>query len=465
MNALRELPTLPLALAGSTHPTLRSAWERFAQVSAAGLDTPPCGDILERYDFAGIERVACICFWGRSGSFLLASYLDAHPETLALPLDCAAGIYPFAREFAALNVWEKLIVYPSYVAERYGAPADLFQGGHAIAPARYYGAVQALHTACAALPLAQLAGRRRFFQLLHVAYALALGRTLSTNRPLVVYAQHATDDALAQLLHADFPECRFLHTVRDPISAVDSWFERQQQLQLATRGGRLEGARFVHPGTETLRTLLSWDRPHHFQEERTRAVRFEDLHLAPEATMRRVAEWLGLSFAPSLLASTFNGRPFVWQNGARSWVGANPANAQRRSRNLNAADRALVCALFRDDIRAWGYPVAPWLESRAGCTAMLMLGLFLYMRIERITAATILRRQLAPALRAGKLLYVARGLKFLVMLRARMLRLLVRAARRPRDRALLRPLQSLTETAAADSSAARVPSSSAARGG
>ncbi len=436
--------SVPLALEGGTSPLLQRACAAYReQAQAAGELAAHKLELVQHYDVGGMQRAVNICYWGRSGSFLLASYLDSHDEIVMLPQECAAGIYPFWSRFAALTVWEKLLTYPTYLTSKYGPTVDFFAGEYAIESVHYYAAVHALFAAYGERPAAWLNTRQRFFQLLHVAYALAKGQRTADPRPLMVYAQHATDDELAQLFRADFPQGLFIHTIRDPISTVDSWFERQVVMQSEVRGQRLDLAlRYVHPATETMRTLLRWDRPHVGMHERTRAIRFEDLHLQPEATMRRLAQWLGIGFRPSMLESTFNGRPFVWRSAGKPWVGANPSNAQRRSNNLNRADRVLIYALLQRNFLAWGYPMSRVFHSRTLCLAVLSVAWLLPMKIEWITAQMILSRQAWPALRRGKVRFAGGAGYFLLRLRARMMGLIAREgrARLTGKRPLLQPL-------------------------
>ena len=158
--------------------------------------------------------------------------------------------------------------------------------------------------------------------------------------------------------------------------------------------------------------------------------------------MRRLAPWLGIAFRSSMLESTFNGRPFVWRNGDQSWVGAKPSNAQRRSNNLNRADRMLIFALLQRNFLAWGYPMPRAFHSKTLCLAVLGLLWLLPMKIERITAQMIVGRQAWPALRRGQVRFACGAGYFLLMLRARMMRLLARegGARLAGKRPLLQPL-------------------------
>lgn len=102
--------------------------------------------------------------------------------------------------------------------------------------------------------------------------------------------------------------------------------------------------------------FLIWDRPHRGMESRTRAIRFEDMHLAPEVMMRGLADWIGIPYHPCLLESTWNGAPYVIEIRGVSWCGPNPVNVKHRWKNLNPADRLLIFALLHDNFVAWNYP-------------------------------------------------------------------------------------------------------------
>ena len=395
------------------------------------------------YDVAGIVRIVNICFWGRSGSYLLASYLDDHDDILTMPMVASLSMYTFFDRFAFLSVWDKLLVYPTYSEHKCGPDGAFFSGDSAIDESHYRAAVAALEAQHRRRGPQWLNTSQRFVQLLHVAYALALERRPANARPLIVYAQHWSDDGLAARYVADFPQGLFLHTVRDPIANLDSWFERQLWLQKAGmgtalfgRGYRIDQAdRYLSPAAATIIDLLSWDRPHRGMADRSRAVRFEDMHKDLEAIMRRVAAWIGVDYQPSMLASTFNGRPHVNESGNKKWVGSNPANAARRSRNLFATDRWFAAALMREDFTDWGYAFPKLL--RQGWARTLVIGVLwvLPLKMEWVGAGQLLQLQAWPALRQGR---VAFALGALAHILGRRLRLMVflagQAAQRLRGR-------------------------------
>jgi hypothetical protein len=436
---------LPLALHQSADERLLEAQRAYLQAlpGAEALGAAKV-DLLRHYDAPGMQQAVAICFWGRSGSQLLASYLDGHADLVLLPLNCGEAIYEFCEKFPQLNLWEKLVAYPTFLSsKKWGMNGALFAGDHAISPAHYYATVHGLFTLYGERPAAWLAERQRFVQFIHVAHAVAAGRRPATPRPVIIYAQHWTDEERAQQFIADFPEGRFLHTIRDPISALDSWFDRQIDIQIARRDHGLDPAeKLFDPATETFHSLVRWDRPHAGMEQRTRAIRFEDLHLTPAAVMQRVAAWLGIPFRPALLESTYNGAPFVWKSEGASWVGANPANARRRSRNLTFLDRWLIFAILRGNFMAWDYPMPRLFRSRV--RSMLVSGLLLWlpMKMERATAWVLLKKQALPATRSGRLGFALRAAVHVLALRLRMMRMLAgeTRARLIRRKELLRPL-------------------------
>jgi hypothetical protein len=335
--------------------------------------------LLGGYDVLGMNRAATICHWGRSGSVLLASFFDDHEDIITLPNQTSEYAYPFFNDYKSLSLWEKLIAYPAYSEIKKGNSGDFFlknnpDGNFAIEPADYFAAVEALFAIYGDRPAAELEARPRFIQFLHVAYAGALGKPAITPRPLMISAQHWVNEQLAQDFVEDFPDARFLHTIRDPISAFDSWLERHFVWQFKDNADPASGYRY--PAYDAVRDLLAWDAGHRGMRARTRAVRFEDLHLAPAETMRRLAVWLVVPFRPSMLESTLNGKPYVVEAGGQTWVGSNPKNARRRSKNLNSVDRLAVFTLLHRNFVEWNYPypkILRWAWLRIGLIAFCTL--------------------------------------------------------------------------------------------
>lgn len=383
------------------------------------------------YDISNMRRAATICHWGRSGTVLFASFLDSHPEVLILPNQLSESIYPFLADFAELTLWQKLLIYPAYSATKKSTSGDFFlpdnpDGDYAISPAGYLAAVMALYREYGAISCDGTESRAGFFRFLHVAYALAQDRQAGHPRPMIIFAQHWWNELLAARFREDFPGAKFLHTVRDPISAVDAWLEMHFKWQLGGSGPVSRG--YPYPVFDAYRDLLSWDLPHPGMSSNSRAVRFEDMHTEPDSLMCRVAHWLCIAEPGARITSTLNGRPYVVVIDAQRIVGSNPARAVRRSRNLGAFDRLLIFALLYRNFVDWRYPVpavlrSPWLRA-----LILLAGSMIPSRLEATNAAALLRRQCLPALKSGRIGY-AGGTPFVILIRrGRIMWLILRAA-------------------------------------
>lgn len=112
----------------------------------------------------------------------------------------------------------------------------------------------------------------------------------------------------ADYLLAHFPTARFLWVVRDPRDMVTTW------RQLAP-GGALRASEIWRRDQRDSLRLFQFLR----DIDRCRLVRFEELVLQPESTLRSICPWLGVDFEPSMLH--FHDHELVGDNARRivSW--------------------------------------------------------------------------------------------------------------------------------------------------
>lgn len=376
-------------------------------------------ELSRHYDFVGIDTVAAIAPWGRSGSILLASYFDGHDQVMALPALRSNCIYIFFAAYSTLSLHEKLLAYPSFDeshdphSDAAGCGRSLFDGPFAIDRHRYSIVAQAVSAVYDTLPPEFATSSKGFFIAVHVTFDRALGRRPRTRTPLIVCALHEWDNPTATHLLEEFPNARFIHTVRDPISSVDrlfDWFfdpnlltERQPTAaERAESAGRSARYISVLAAWMALRQIIDADRPHRVTEGRTRVVRFEDLHHRTADTMRDLAGWLGIAFASLLTESTFAGRPYVVDRGGKSWSGPRRERLKRDSRNLSRMDRALIYALFYENCLAWGYPCPRVFDYRLLRLAVILLAALRPTRMEAIVAKAAWRRRVWPWLKQGQ---------------------------------------------------------------
>jgi hypothetical protein len=375
---------------------------------------------LRRYDVLAMDRAVAICAWGRSGSVLLASYLDGHDDVVMLPELSARNLYTFFELYPSLPLRDKLIAYP--------ATEQLFEGDFAISSTSYYAAVQAILELYGSRPREFLESRRAFVLFVHIAYNLALGRRPASSRPLIVYPQHEWHRPTARRLVEDFPQAKFIHTVRDPIALCDRladvWLAETERLpppqprpdtnetRSATRRPSMRVAPWWVLSFQQFKDLLrrqrfhvlrliNRDRPHIGMESRSRAIRFEDLHRDPAETMRGLAAWLGLSYQATLLDSTFNGIPYVVTRDGKAWTGRRPEQAQRNLRHISLKDRGLLFALFHENFVAWNYPCPRIFGNPMVRCVVFALLVLVPMKMEIMVARAAFKRTILPAVRHG----------------------------------------------------------------
>jgi hypothetical protein len=401
----------------------REAEEQFRPFDTVELRAEAAREMEELrrdYDFQGIDRVVAIEPWGRSGSMLLASYFDGHDDVLTLPALRSNGIYIFFGAYSTLSLREKLQSYPLFDefhdphSAAAGCGRSLFEGPFSIGRGEYLAAVLAVCAVYDTLPPEFTGSARGFFIALHVAFNRALGRRPRTSRPLIVCAQHERDNPTATHLVEDFADARFIHAVRDPISAVDrlfDWFfdadllpERQPTAAERLQRDYARPARYVSVLAPwmVLRLMIDSDRPHRGVVGRTRVVRFEDMHHRTGEVMRDLAGWLGLPVTPALSQSTFIGKAYVVARDGKSWSGPRREKIKRESRNLWRKDRALIYGLFRENFVSWGYPCPKAFDHWPIRLAAISLTALLPTRMEWIVAKAAWRRRVWPLLKRGQ---------------------------------------------------------------
>jgi LPS sulfotransferase NodH len=197
---------------------------------------------------------------------------------------------------------------------------------------------------------------------------------------LTLYAEAHRDTPLPQLvigektpahlgevptLVAWFPDARIVHTVRDPRGVYASRLRRAQQGEwgLKARLPWLPGWLVdpLLPPIEMIYAARSWNAAAKWDRrlpaalgERYLRIRFEDLVTDPEATVRRVCGFLGVTFVPAMLVDTdIVGSSFESDRHARS--GFDAAIADRWRQEVGAPARRLLGWATRGDLARLGY--------------------------------------------------------------------------------------------------------------
>ena len=354
-----------------------------------------------------IERAVSIHYYGRGGSFFLQSLLDGHPDVLTFPANYLCGYFVFWDEFGHLPAVELCAAFvdcydvlfdPRSQTPVLGAGAGIGLEFNFTAMGERHSEALGVDRDLFAFTLLRLlkheiadamtetVARKFFFQALHVAYAEALGRQFDSPNPLIVFQAHNPFFHAIDQLFSDFgPDLKCLHSVREPLQTLASWYRSMRED---------EGVDDLDLPRDTLVRALAHASPiftwtHHlspdFQgvgryvemnQRNSRAVRLEDLHQAPEETTQRLCHWLGIDWHQALLASTFDGKLWHWKVRGETLSGFQSQTISRRHDDvLSGFDRLRLRFLLADKHAAWGYGLPAWF----GLTPLRLLAFGLWL--------------------------------------------------------------------------------------
>lgn len=333
---------------------------------------------------------------GRSGSLLLTSLFDSHPEVLMFPgaSDFYSGIYPRASApggswqeevRSALHAWQTT---PHLNACRHLGPnRDQFF---------FYDpdfVVATMEKALAGGP----ASRKRLFLAYLYAIGVFLKRDLSKIRHLWAH-EHTdvpTDDFIKTILE-DFPEARFVCTVRHPATNYTSLLKMRKVIgELGLHDWQYNFS-MAGKGWWAYRDFLRCYEPY---GSRFLFVRLEDMQRSKATYIKALAANLGISDSPTLSQSTFAG--LLWWGDIFAAPEAGFRNARKATipRWLEAA----MVWLLSPEMKTIGYetPSSPyrWLSLLLfplwrwdDVRPLFDLGYYRHLRSQRLSVlGTVLR--------------------------------------------------------------------------
>ena len=308
--------------------------------------TAPLAELLEDPD--AVQDPVAILHWGKSGSYLLCSLLDGHPQALQNPFDSMFSY--FYREGQLFADRPDGTVAADEATRWAAANYDSIAGNRQPAVEARAAFLFFLGRILSRCPNGL--SRRYLFKAVHVAYAAARHKPLSTRRPFLIWNLHVlqTPDVLLKL----YPDIRFVTTVRFPEKALDS-----ELFTFCFQTRNLDAPEIVR---RSLGGIFDRDTPILTDHV---GLRFEDMHCRPEATMRALAGWIGIDWAPSLIASTIDGEDYYFSGqhvhtrpsaDPRGVTGFSPERALDRSFSImSPVDRLLFRLVLARQYQAWGY--------------------------------------------------------------------------------------------------------------
>jgi tetratricopeptide (TPR) repeat protein len=312
------------------------------------------------------DNIIALLHFGRSGTGLLHSLIDNHPEISTLP-----SIY--FSEYYNAEVWGKLITQgwaqlPKNFIQQF---AVLFDAGSLVPVLNIdklltnIGKKEGMTTVgenrdevltmdqnrfCAELKKIMIGYSsltpQAFFTLAHNAYEKALNK--SPNKQTIFYHIH-NPSTYAKLNFLRYnPDAKLLMIVREPVQSCESWVKKVIN----------ESSDNTHNQIVTM--LFDIDQIA-FRRQDSIGVRLEDLKARPEATMAALCDWMGIEENPTLYEMTAQGKKWWGDPSSPDYTskGMSPFNDSAITRKVgnifSEQDQFILRTLFYPFSVRFGY--------------------------------------------------------------------------------------------------------------
>lgn len=250
------------------------------------------------------QRACFIAGPAKSGTTLLTSLLDGHPDLLVLPEETA--YFPTVLTKYGRRSRREQFNYLTQLSL-----ANVLFGGPCKWGRRDYShfATAGLLAAFEEAAFDPANAHRDLLALLLASYARILGRAPESVRYWVEKTPANRDHLPA--IFARFPSSKVLMTIRDPRALLASHIQLEQTRQLR----RFSIYLLVHHWRTAARIALQ-QRTAPATDQRVLTLDFEELVQQPDVQMRRVCAFLGIEYRPNLLEPTKIGRQWTGNSAA-----------------------------------------------------------------------------------------------------------------------------------------------------
>ena len=170
------------------------------------------------------------------------------------------------------------------------------------------------------------------------------------------------EDVKEFFLH--FSKVKVLHMWRDPISSIDSMYKHVHQTiifkadEVKVGFGKRSVTQLI---LDAIFLDISWldinKRPTPFnlyarlkfpfiEKNESKYIWLEELHLNPKEVLTKLCIWLDIKWYDLLLDSTFDGKKYWNRNGSDSFSGFNPEFATKKSNLINESDELVYKYIY-----------------------------------------------------------------------------------------------------------------------
>ena len=292
----------------------------------------------------------------KSGTTMLHRLFDGHPDALVYPCDLAF-LYAYFPCFATRNC--DSLTLRQRLAGILRASLGPYDGKSPTAGAKPIDVDAFTAEVLEMLSDVQLLRRSDVMQAVLSTFIALSGK----HQKAVLFVKETSQTIFSDQIDPR-QSMRFLQVIRDPrdnyaaISAgVESYYSKIGEDHRESLASVINRAR--------MDLLIASQRSRAVSND-FHAVRFEDLVLNPSKTMRRLADWIGIEFYPSLLSPTRFGEVFSGNShDGDSLHGISTNNVGRWSERIAEAEIGVIEFWLRDVMNDWGYQTSLPAETAA----------------------------------------------------------------------------------------------------
>jgi hypothetical protein len=309
-----------------------------------------------------LNKVVSVYCYGRSGTHLVKSLLDGHPDVIVTMLD-GPRIFELWNE--QVKDHEGRLDVEVLIGTIFDTFEELFNEGVTYDEPRMNGMctlgvnrdelftldrARFKHYFAQIMSNGDKPDMKLFYQAVQLSAAYALGRTYDFTEGIPVIVEggihFGTRVEETERLVKLFPQTVLLHVVRNPVIA----FASALKFQLASGQANLYNLSFqIVSLFQSVPASAEWT-------SRTAVMKLEDLHTEPRATLDLLCGTLGIEWNDSLLQSTFGGKKW-WNTLTSALVSGFNTKTISNSYDelLSSFDKFRLESMLRVKYKAWGY--------------------------------------------------------------------------------------------------------------
>lgn len=291
------------------------------------------------------DRPIFICGHPKSGTTLLVSLLDAHPQLIVYPNE-TFFFRGFVPEMRKRDIGEKISLAQRYLLHFFERGMSDLEDQEALEPGHNQYFLDYAKTCQVMFDEVDANGVRHDGDLLSaavIAYGLVYGKMSAETKYWIEKTPY--NEHFAQMIFKWWPNARCIHIVRDP---------RDNYLTYQRKHRRLTAEDFAVGWNSSLNAGL--ENQKNYGEDHYLLLRYEDLTIEPERSLQELIAFLGIKDDKILRIPTSEGVP--WEGNSQfgdKFQGISSKPVGRWKQELAERDVEIIESICADDMERQGY--------------------------------------------------------------------------------------------------------------